>query len=538
LKRKFERLLDDPFDLLVIGGGVYGAWIAYDATLRGLRVAIIEQEDWAAATSSASSKLIHGGLRYLEYRQFGLVRKTLEERRVLRGIAPHRVQSLRFALPIYSGASVGRLKLKAGLWLYDRLGGNDQPVRGHRSFSRAGFLERYPFLQAEGLKGGFTYGDAQTDDARFTLEIIWGAERRGAVAVNRTQATDLLREGSRVVGARVMDLETEASIDVRAALTINCAGPWVNRIIEKAVPESEPVARLSKGVHLVMPTLPTDDAFILLSQRSGRVVFLIPWYGRTLLGTTDTVYKGDPAHPRAEPRDIAYLLGEANRALGRGAWSESDIIHTFAGLRSLPITEEKATVAVTREWSLVESIEGLVTSVGGKYTSARVDAASAVDRALELTSRSPVPSETAETSFPWAPSEDYIEWCSGAMARGLQLGLDEETAAVCPPRYGKQIEKLFSLLEQRPGLARRIAPDAPFSMAEVLHAVQEEMARTLEDILRRRIPLMLVTRAPEQSLRDAAELAAEVLKWDSARRQAEVDSLFAHRRQRPRTGVS
>ena len=502
-----------------------------------MSVLLVEAGDLAGATSSASSKLIHGGLRYLEYRQFGLVRKTLEERRVLRRIAPHRVRSLRFALPIYSGARVGRFRMKAGLWLYDRLGGNDQPVRGHRSFGRARLLERYPFLQAEGLKGGFTYGDAQTDDARFTLEIIWGAERRGAVVVNRTRATDLLREGSRVVGARVMDRETEASIDVRAALTINCGGPWVNRIVEKALPESEPVARLSKGVHLVMPPLPTDDAFILLSQRSGRVVFLIPWYGRTLLGTTDTAYKGDPAHPRAEPRDIAYLLGEANQALGQD-WNESDIIRTFAGLRSLPVTEEKATAAVTREWSLVESIEGVVTSVGGQYTSARVDAASAVDRALALIGRSPVPSETAETSFPWAPSEDYVEWCGDAMARGLQLGLDEESAAVCPPRYGKQIEKLFTLLEQRPELARRITPDAPFSMAEVLHAVQEEMARTLEDILRRRIPLMLVTRAPEQSLRDCADLAAEVLTWDSARRVAEVDSLFTHRRQRPHTGVS
>ena len=227
MKREFEKLRTGPFDLLVIGGGIYGAWIAYDAALRGLRVAIVEKEDWAAGTSSASSKLIHGGLRYLEHRHFGLVRRALDERRRLCRLAPHRMAPLRFVLPVYEGARAGRLRLKLGLWLYDRLGGKRQPVPRHESLARADFQRDYPFIEQDRLRGGFTYGDVVTDDARYTLEIVDGAIGAGVVAVNRAEAHGLLQEFGRVAGARIEDRETGKRIEVRATVPPTVPAPGV-----------------------------------------------------------------------------------------------------------------------------------------------------------------------------------------------------------------------------------------------------------------------------------------------------------------------
>lgn len=540
MKRRFERLLGGHFDLLIVGGGIYGAWAAYDAAMRGLSVALVEREDWAAGTSMSSSKLIHGGLRYLERLELGLVRKSLSERRLLAQLAPHRVTPLRFAIPIFADSRVGKWRMRAGLWLYDRLAGDDQPVDGHGALNRKQMLEEYPFLEPRGLKGGLTYGDCQTDDARFTLEIVAGAMHFGAVAVNRVEVVELFRTSSRIDGARLRDRETEAEVKVTAEAVINCAGPWVQKVLRTAEPKAEQLTRLSKGVHLVMPPLATGDAFLKIASGSGGggVVFLIPWYGRTLLGTTDTDYKGAPGFERAEHRDVTYLLDQANRMLGNTHWEQRDIIGTFAGLRTLPFGGGRSPSKVSREWTSTESVEGLLTSVGGKYTSARADAGLAVDRAIAMLKRDPLPCATTDQPFPWAPrDEEFSDWFGSAISSGIGLGLDEETAETCARRYGIRVVGLFDILRGDASLVRRILPGAPFCLGEVDHAVQNEMARTLLDVVRRRIPLVLVERVDVNTLKTITDRIGNLLNWDAARREAEFLTVGARMRPAKPKGV-
>jgi len=518
MERDFSRLGGEPFDLLVIGGGIYGAWTAYDAALRGLRVALVERSDWAAGTSSASSKLIHGGLRYLEHWQFSLVRKSLVERRRLARLGPHRVHATRFVLPVYRGDHVGRLKLRAGLWLYDRLGGKNPPVELHRPRSRRALLRDYPLAPA-GLVGGFTFGDCQTDDARFTLEIVDGAVEAGAVAVNHARASRLLTSGENVAGAEVEDLESGRSIEVRAGVTVNCCGPWCNELIDDRPGVRRPRIRRTKGVHLVMPALPVDDAFLLTSSEDGRVVFLLPWYGRTLVGTTDTDFEGDLDDLRVEDAEVSYLLARANRAFDRPLWNAGDVIAAFAGVRTLAGgTGLASPSAVTREWRLDEPLPRLLVPVGGKFTSARVEAQRIVNRVLDRLGRERILGRTARIPLPWAPNE--------LQSSGPGNGLDRETLASCQSRNGLRLEKIFERLLEPPTLARRIVPDLPFCMAEVAHAARDEMARTLEDVLRRRVPLLLLCRLDEPTLREVADIAGAELGWSTQRRRDEVERVI------------
>ncbi len=526
MKREFQRLEGGPFDVLVIGGGIYGAWVAYDAALRGLSVALVEKEDWAAGTSSASSKLIHGGLRYLEHWRFGLVRKALRERELLARLGPHRVYPLRLGVPLYSGGRMGRLRLKAGLWLYDRLAGADLVVDRHRMMGAAEFLEAFPFVKKEGLKGGFVFGDCQTDDARFALEIVDGAQRAGAVAVNGVEAAALLRDGTRITGATVRDRETGTSVDVRARMTVNCAGPWIRRVLDGIEPPVDTQVRLSKGVHLVLPPLPSRDALLLTSAIDGRVVFLLPWYGKTLLGTTDTDFQGSLECVSADSTDSTSLLAEANRVLAGPPWEERDVVARFAGLRVLPRTEERSSADVTREWFLLEHGEGLISSMGGKYSSARVDAASLVSRVLQQLGRAPGPCPTDDLPFPWRPPDAFAGWAGRVLERGVGVGLDELAAASCRMRHGNRVDRLLDLIEQRPEWARRIMPEAPFCLAELAFAVTDEMARTLEDVLRRRVPLLLVARVPEYVLEEVADIVGDLLGWTPERRRREIDRLL------------
>jgi glycerol-3-phosphate dehydrogenase len=522
VKREFERLGRSPFDLLVIGGGMYGAWVAYDAALRGLQVALVEKNDWASGTSSASSKLIHGGLRYLAQGRFGLVRKALKERRRLARLAPHRISPLRFALPRYRGARVGRTALGAGLWLYDRLAGRDPLVGPHRSLEREAMLQLYRFLRPDGLEGGFTYGDCQTDDARLVLELVDGAAAAGAVAVNHAPVTGLIDAGGRVEGAGVRDGETGRSVTVRAAMTVDCSGPWRATLSGGSHAFA---ARLTKGVHLVLPALPTDDAFLLPDGGGRRVIFMIPWYGRVLLGTTDTDFAGSPDRVAVQPEDVDYLLSEANRVLVRG-WSAADVIASFAGLRVLPGRQDVPPSAVAREFTLHETRPGLLVPLGGKLSSARVDAATVVSRVMtRLGRRCACP--TAERPFPWSLGNDDAG--PELDRRSIALGLDAETAALCRRRYGIRVAGVHAILAKSPAFARRIVPGLPFCMAEVVHAVRDEMARSLSDLLRRRIPLSLLDRLDGEVVREVAEVAGCELDWTAARRGAEIEEFLADR---------
>ena len=287
MERQFEALRHGAYDLLVIGGGIYGAWTAYDAALRGYRVALVEKTDWAAGTSSASSKLIHGGLRYLEHFNFGLVHHGLTERATLTRIAPHAVDPIRFVIPKYDGDRVSSWKMRLGLVLYDLLAGKGQPVAPHDRFNTDELRSSFPYLSTDGLIGGFSYGDCQEDDARVTLEVVAAAQMAGAVVVNHAAVEELIRLDDRVIGAQVVDRISGNRTAVKARLTVNAAGPWA-----PALAGGRPTVgayKLIKGVHLMMPGLPgPKDAFLLTARSDGRVFFVIPWYDHTIIGTTES----------------------------------------------------------------------------------------------------------------------------------------------------------------------------------------------------------------------------------------------------------
>jgi glycerol-3-phosphate dehydrogenase len=490
MRREPARLGERLFDLLVVGGGIYGAWIAYDAALRGLSVAIVERDDWGSGTSSASSKLIHGGLRYLEHGHLGLVAKALRERARLLRLAPHRVWPLRFLLPVYGDSRAGRAALMAGLTLYDWLAGGHSGLPRHRHLAPDDLAECAPWLTTGGLRGGFLYGDAGTDDARFTLEITAGALAAGAVAVNHAPAVRLLRtHDGRVAGALVRDELSGSEHEVRARMTIAAAGPWAARLAGCA---PGPL-RFSKGVHLVLPPLPgpRDRAVLLTAGSDRRVFFLIPWYGATLVGTTDQEFRGDPDQVRVEDADVDYLLGETIRRCPGLGWTRADIRGSFAGVRTLQSGNAAQVGAATREWTLVEPVAGLLVPVGGKFTSARVEAERTVDRVGVLLGHR-VPGLTAGRRFPWCPAAPWAEWLTDSIAEGVRLGLDRDTALACARRHGVRVGGLFQRLRVEPAAAGRVASAAPFCRAELGHAVEHEMACSADDVLRRRVPLAVL----------------------------------------------
>ncbi|MEZ6061429.1 MAG: glycerol-3-phosphate dehydrogenase/oxidase [Planctomycetaceae bacterium] len=530
MHRDPRLLTNQAFDVVVVGGGIYGSWMAFHAAVAGLKVALIEKSDWGSATSSASSKLLHGGLRYLERYEFGLVRKSLRERRELSQRLPHQVRPLRFLVPVYRDTRVGRWRMNAGLWLYDRLAGRRQPVGAHEWFSAPDFLKLLPSLKNDALLGGYSYGDCGTDDARLVLEIVASAIRAGAVACHYVKADELLTANGRATGVRVTDLESGSRFDVTGSIVINAAGPWVNRQFGRTndnaspnpagshIPES--AVRLTKGVHLVMPALESPHAVLLTSKSDGRVFFLIPWYGRTLLGTTDTDFHGDPESVSVEMSDIDYLLSAANSYL-QIPWTHDDIHGSFAGLRTLQEEAGRKASGVSREWLFEETVPGLWTSIGGKLTSARVDAIEAVDRILASLKR-PRHHAFPEQEMAWCPDGRFFDWLRQTCSEAEAAGLDAETATECARRHGARMADIIALVKTSPDLAARIVRDLPFCRAEVVHAARSEMVRTLVDLLRRRIPLLILTRLTQETITDVCDLAAPELGWDAARCAQEV----------------
>ena len=509
MKRDFSLLAGRQFDLLVVGGGIYGAWTAYDAALRGLKVAIVEQGDWAGATSSASSKLIHGGLRYLETYDFKLVRKALREREALQKIAPHRVWPLQFAVPVYEDGRTGRLKLKAGLMLYDALAGFPDKSMAHHRFSRAKFAGKFPFLDQEKLVGGFTYGDAQTDDARLVLELVAGAMQAGAVCVNYCRMQGLIEENGSVCGASVQDVLEGVTQSLAARQVVNTSGPWI-----AAPPERKGWCRLSKGIHLVLPALPANEALLLTAKSDGRVFFIIPWYGMTLLGTTDTDYRGAVDRVTVEQHEIDYLLNEANHYLKSG-WTRADVVGSFAGVRTMKYSDDAHPSSASRDWELKTAENGVHYSIGGKLTSAREDASNIVDKVCSRLGVSNA-CNTRVHPFPWTPS-DHAVWMNKASAKARQLHIDEQSAAWLLRRHGKRIDEVFKLIERNAMLSGRINPDLPFIYADLLLCARDEMVVHLDDLIRRRMPLLILARWTEDGLRGIAGQIAEIHGWEEAR---------------------
>jgi glycerol-3-phosphate dehydrogenase len=487
MKRDFAAL-EGEFDLLVCGGGIYGAWTAYDAALRGLKVALIDQGDWASGTSSASSKLIHGGLRYLETYDFKLVRKALKERKMLLRIAPHRVWPLRFGVPVYADSRNGMLKMKAGLMLYDALAGFPEEQMAHRGLGKSDFAERFPFLDDAGLKGGFTYGDAQTDDARLVLELVAGAMEQGAVCVNYAKLVEWQEDKGRVCAVLVQDQVGDATKRVHARQYVDATGRWESK--------TEAV-RLSKGVHLVMPALPSDQALLLTAKEDGRVFFIIPWYGRTLLGTTDTDYSGDIEKVEVEDADVAYLLDAANHYFKTG-WTQQDVIASYAGLRVMKQSDAQHLSSASRDWELRTAPNHVHHIIGGKLTSAREDASEVVDVVcahLGVNSRC----TTQGLHFPWKPEQPYTIWSKEMLARAQRLGVDAESAKWLLRRQGERVESILGLIEVSPLLAERISADIPLIYADLVFCANNEMVVRPHDLLRNRLPLLILAKLGKET---------------------------------------
>jgi len=522
MNRNPSSLCHRSFDLLVCGGGIYGAWTAYDAALRGLKVALIDQGDWGGATSSASSKLVHGGLRYLEQFELKLVRKTLSEREMLIKAAPHRVWPLRFGVPVYAHSRVGLLRMKLGLTLYDLLATGQAVSRRHRFFSPYRFAERFPLLNAETLKGGFTYADAQTDDARLVLELVDGAIKAGAVCVNYCQLTRLIEENGQACGAELVNMPTNQSCEIRTRQIVFATGRW-----QAADQQVKNDFRLTRGIHLILPPLLKDEALLLTAPSDGRVFFLIPWYGLTLLGTTDTAYHGSLDAIAIDRTEIAYLLDAANAYLQK-PWSAADIIGAFAGLRVLKSTPAVETAAapssISRDWELKTASNGAHYSIGGKLTSARQDAAQIVDRVC-TTLDIQRPCATHGRLFPWYPHEsvmDFSAWSQAMQEQAVQSGVDRESAFWLIRRHGGNVAEILRTIARQPVSAERIVPSLPFINADLMHCAAHEMVVHLDDALRRRIPLLILAKLTEADLRRIAGNISGILRWDAARCRQEV----------------
>ncbi len=517
MQRNFDRLKNRKFDLLVCGGGIYGAWTAYDAVLRGLNVAVVDKGDWASGTSSASSKLIHGGLRYLETFDFKLVKKTLAEREMLLRAAPHRVWPLRFGIPVFNDSRIGSFKLKIGLTLYDYLAGNLPAFQKHRHHSKAEFIERFPFLDSLSLKGGFSYFDAQTDDARFVLELIDGAISAGATCINYCEITEFIEKEGSIKGAILYDRTTNEKIEITTAVAVDTSGRWSSSLLRE-----NKNRRLSKGIHLIMPSTLRDEALLLTAKSDGRVFFLIPWYGLTLLGTTDTNYDGDIENLPISTEDIRYLLTEANHVLATSKWTEHDIIGKFAGIRVLQHSNLNNPSSISRDWSLQMAPNGLLSSVGGKFTSAREDSSEIVDKVCEHLGI--VKScQTFGKAFPWISDTNFQFLQNDSMLKAKKLGIDDDSALWLVKRHGKRVENVLQLCEENRDLIARIKPELPFIAADLVFCARYEMSVHLDDLIRRRLPLMILAKLTTQDLSRLAGFAAEVLGWDTAKTDSEIE---------------
>jgi glycerol-3-phosphate dehydrogenase len=530
------RLADEVVDVLVIGGGVTGAGAALDAASRGLSVGLLEARDWASGTSSRSSKLIHGGLRYLEQLAFPLVHEALGERaRLVQTIAPHLVTPLPFLLPL-TRPVWQRAYFGAGVALYDVLGAAMKSGRGvpvHRHLSRKATLAAFPGLRRDVVRGAIRYWDAQVDDARHTLAVVRTAAGYGARVLSSARVVGLLRDGNRpdsaVVGVRVADLTDGSSYSVRARSIVAATGVWsddIGEMLGSSAPNLK--VRASKGVHLVVPRAAIDGADVegaggtrsgLILRTPTSVLFVIPWGEYWILGTTDTPWRLDRDHPAASSADIDYLLDQVNRVLVRPVTADQ-ILGVYAGLRPLLAGESDETSRLSREHAVVTPVPGLVLVAGGKYTTYRVMAEDAVDAAV---AGFPAVPASRTLNLPLVGAQRWAEVRDTAAELAAGAGLPEETVARLLRRHGDQVGAVLDLARADAELARPLDGAPAYLAAEVVHAVRAEGALHLDDVLTRRTRVSIQTahRGVESAPQVAALMARE-LGWDEERTAREV----------------
>lgn len=524
-------LTAETWDLLVIGGGVTGAGIAHDAATRGMRVALVDAGDLAGGTSSRSSRLVHGGLRYLETYHFPLVWESSAERARLLRLAPHLVRPLPFLFPVYRGGPVGRLKLRAGMWLYDLLAGF-RNIRRHRMLSAEEVAREEPALRRDGLRGAALYYDASVDDSRLALAAARAAHQAGAVVVTYAEVTGFLREGGALTGVRLSDRVGSGDLEVRARVVLNATGPWSDLLRRVADPAAQPRMRTTKGAHIMLPRarVGNRNAVTLRSPVDNRVMFVLPWGDFTYVGTTDTDYRGDPRDVQADAADVRYLLDSANAVFPDARLTAADVLSTWAGLRPLLAPRgEVGESATPREHEIWWDAGGLLNIAGGKLTTYRVMAREAVD---EVVRGAPArrhfgPSLTGSAPLPGAPAGAWDAFVAGVREAAAGTGVDPADAASLAERHGTDAAAILQLVESDPGLGGRLLPALPYLWAEVVFAVRCELAVTLEDVMARRTHLL--HEAADGGMAAAAAVAARMaaepgLGWSPAETAAQVEA--------------
>ncbi len=524
-----QKLRSEHFDLLVIGGGATGAGIALEGASRGLKVALVERDDYASGTSSRSTKLIHGGVRYLQQAvlkldrsQFYLVRDALHERATLVRLAPHLSHPLPIVTPIYNWFGIPYYRV--GLKVYDWLAGKEN-LSPSRFLSAKSALKNFPMLKAKGLRGGVRYFDAQFNDARMNVSIILTAIRHGATCLNHAVITRLLKENNRLCGALVLDPESGEEIQVRAKVLLNAAGPFVDSIRHMDDPDAKSMLRVSSGIHIVLDKRfsPPDTGLLIPKTEDGRVLFLLPWLGHTLVGTTDNPARLE-ANPQPQEEEIQYILRHLQTYFEETVRRE-DIRAAWSGLRPLVSNPKAAdTAKLSRDHIINISSSGLITVAGGKWTTYRRMAVDAVDQAIRRGGLNP--SESSMTHrIPLEGAEGY----SAQLAQHLSdtFKLDTDIAFHLARSYGGQALQVLKIAEA--GYQNRLVPDHPYLEAEILYAVQNEFARNAVDILARRMRLtFLDAEAARKALPRVLDLAAPLLGWSDTRRREEEKTFFEY----------
>lgn len=527
------------YDVIIIGGGISGAAVARETAAVGLRTALVEKKDFGWATSAATSKLIHGGLRYLKNFELGLVRESLRERRILEDIAPNFVYPIPFLVPHYSRAD--KWMLAAGLTLYDLLAFDrgwtthrKKRIAGHRSLSAKALRELAPIVPPDKLVGGALYYDCQSIfPERLTLAFIKSAVDSGARVANYAQVVDFVREGSRIAGVRVQDLLTDRTVELRGRVILNSAGPWADRLLGLGNAQDHAEGgrlRMSEGIHVIVPKLVDDHALVLLTK-AGRHFFILPWRNHSLIGTTDKAYEGDPDDYRVTRTSIEEFLSEINETLEGADLRYEDIVFAYGGLRPLTDTQTENTYTSSRRYEIFDNAEGLITVEGGKYTTSRNLARHALKRiskklGIPLPDRRTTRVRSRNSYLSGCEIDDVDAFLADLQKRYPQF--PENTVEFLGRNYGTEAAAVLRLATEgapeNPTLAEAQNADGEI-FAEVLYAIRSEMARTLEDILFRRTGFGTLGLPDQRTLQALAELAARELGWDAKRLQSEIEDV-------------
>lgn len=523
-----ERMKRAPFDVIVIGGGITGAGVAREAALRGLSVALLEKGDFASGTSSKSARMVHGGLRYLEQLQIGLVISACSERYRLHKLAPRLVRPTGFIFPVYRNARNSLAKINLGLWLYEILA-LFRSIRRHRRLRPKEVWEREPAIQQQDLAGGIYYYDCLTDDARLTLAIIKNAHARGAVVANYVEVTRILKESGRVSGVEARDVLSGESFTVRASLVANAAGVWVDQIRLMEDPQAASCLRINRGSHLVLPLdrLPINDVVIFTSTDGRRGMYAVPWGNTVIVGTTDLDHEGSLDRVYATQEEVQGMLEATNRVFPAARITPADVIATFAGLRPLLGGEDVNAYQASRDHKIFEGPAGLLSIAGGKLTTFRKMAEDMVDRIVGKLAAEGRATGVQKSSSKTSPIEDADFDLENLLSRLKERfpHLDRDVITHLAATYGSGAEEILSIADGDPELSQRLVPQLAYIYAEIPYAIGQEMAMTLNDFLIRRTHLIYET--PDQGMevaRPVARIMARYLNWDEPEVERQVDA--------------